>query len=407
MNYCRIIAFSLSSGFLCASLVIASRADAPAPRAIKAVVTTEPVASDPDDPAIWVNRRNPAQSLVIGTNKAAKADGGALYVWGLDGKTRQIFKDLDRPNNVDLEYDFALGQKRVALVAVTERLTSRLRLYQIAPDTGTLSEIAPVGGIPVFAGETGEEAAPMGVSLFRRPSDGVVFAVVGRKSGPTTGGYLWQYRLDDDGTGGVRGVKVRAFGAYSGKKEIEAIAVDDALGFVYYADERVGIRKYNADPDVKDANREVALFATTGFKADHEGIGIVATGEKTGFIVATDQLPRSSEYHLFRREGEPNRPHDHTRTVAIVKGGADSTDGLDITSAPMGKAFPHGLMAVMNSGPKNFLLFRTDDVLPHVNAEKFKPGPAAAPPVTVRKAQGVLVRPSRSENRPRTPAPRR
>ncbi len=46
----------------------------------------------------------------------------------------------------------------------------------------------------------------------------------------------------------VKGTLVRKFGLFSGKKEIESIAVDDALGYVYYSDEGYGVRKYYADP---------------------------------------------------------------------------------------------------------------------------------------------------------------
>jgi len=46
---------------------------------VKPVLATEPVSDDPDDPAIWVNPRDPAQSLIIATNKVA-APRGALYV---------------------------------------------------------------------------------------------------------------------------------------------------------------------------------------------------------------------------------------------------------------------------------------------------------------------------------------
>ena len=42
------------------------------------------------------------------------------------------------------------------------------------------------------------------------------------------------------------------------------VAVDDALGFVYYSDERFGIRKYRADPDAPDAATELASFGTDG-----------------------------------------------------------------------------------------------------------------------------------------------
>jgi myo-inositol-hexaphosphate 3-phosphohydrolase len=48
--------------------------------------------------------------------------------------------------------------------------------------------------------------------------------------------------------------------------------------------------------------------------------------------------------------------------VKVVRGGADSTDGLEVISAPLGGSFPQGLMIAMNAGPKNFLVFRWEDV---------------------------------------------
>ncbi|MGH9256274.1 MAG: phytase, partial [Vicinamibacterales bacterium] len=45
--------------------------------------TTAAVANDADDPAIWIDRTDPARSLILGTNKVEAPDG-ALYVFGLD-----------------------------------------------------------------------------------------------------------------------------------------------------------------------------------------------------------------------------------------------------------------------------------------------------------------------------------
>ncbi|MDX1932937.1 MAG: phytase [Capsulimonadales bacterium] len=325
--------------------------------AVTPALATRPVANDPDDPAIWVHPVNPAESRIVGTNKVSATEGGALYVFDLKGDIRQIVRGLDRPNNVDIEYGFSLNGTKTDLVVVTERNTSRIRLFALRPDDGTLSEIAP-NGIPVFGGETGDAAAPMGVALYRRPKDGAIFAIVGRKSGPTTG-YLWQYRLREDGKGKVTAEKVRAFGNYSGKKEIESIAVDDDLGFVYYSDEGVGVRKYAADPDAPDPDRELARFATADFKGDHEGIALYPTGPKSGYLICTDQIPAAdggSVYRVFTREGEPGNPHAH-REIARWNGGADETDGIEITARRLGDAFPAGILVAMNSGPKNFLIF--------------------------------------------------
>src|SRR6185295_5141706 len=213
----------------------------------------------------------------------------------------------------------------------------------------------------ILEGAPGDEGAPMGIGLYRRPKDGVIFAIVSPKAGPKEN-YLWQYRLEDDGTGRVKATFTRRFGAFSGVGEIEAIAVDDELGYVYYADEGTGIHKWPADPDVPDANRELALFGTTGYEQDREGLGIYALADGKGYIVAVDQLPGESIFHVYRREGEPDRPHDHSAMLLSFKGGADSTDGLDVTSATLGPDFPGGAVIAMNSASRNFLFYRWRDV---------------------------------------------
>jgi myo-inositol-hexaphosphate 3-phosphohydrolase len=53
----------------------------------------------------------------------------------------------------------------------------------------------------------------------------------------------------------------------------------------------------------------------------------------------------------------------HAQMVKCVRGGAG---GIEITSASLGPRFPNGLLAVMNSGPKNFLLYRWEDIANHI-----------------------------------------
>ena len=65
---------------------------------------------------------------------------------------------------------------------------------------------------------------------------------------------------------------------------------------------------------------------------------------------------------MYRREGEPGRPHDHSRVLLTFKGGADGTDGLEVTSAGLGPDFADGAMVAMNSAGRNFLLFRWRDI---------------------------------------------
>jgi len=334
------------------------QAAAPELPAVQALRATEPLSQDPDDPALWVDRRDPSSSLVLGTVKAA-APEGALAVFGLDGKLRQLLKGPDRPNNVDVEYGLELGGISTDVAVLTERLGRRLRVYAIAP-SGGLRDISS-GQLPILAGAPAAEGAPMGIGLYRRRKDGAVFAIVSPKAGPRQD-YLWQYRLHDDGMGRVQASFVRRFGAFSGTGEIEAVAVDDELGYVYYADEAAGIHKYHADPDAPAAGRELALFGTAGYRQDREGLGLFALSNGQGYIVSVDQLPGESVFHVYRREGEPGRPHDHSLVLLSFRGGADATDGLEVSSAPLGPELAGGLMIAMNSSSRNYLLFRWHDI---------------------------------------------
>lgn len=323
---------------------------------------TAALANDPDDPAIWVHPADASRSLIIGTMKV-RSPAGAIVVFGLDGQIRQVITDIDRPNNVDVEYGFRLAGVTVDIVVVTERLKRQLRLFRVDATAGRLVDL---GGLPIFDGQNGEAGAPMGLGLYRRDRDGAIFAIVAPKTGPRDG-YLWQYQLSDAGGGRASVRFVRRFGGFSAtsvrdENEIEAVAVDDALGFVYYADEADGIHKWHADPDHPDARRELAHFGRTGFRGDREGIAIYALPDGTGYIVCTDQLDADSEYHLYPREGAPGNVHDHSREIAVVRGGADATDGIEISSRALGPALPHGILIAMNSAARNFLVFRWQDV---------------------------------------------
>jgi 3-phytase len=329
---------------------------------IEPAYSTARLSNNPDDPAIWVHPADPSRSLIIATMKVP-APAGAIVVFGIDGGIRQMISGIDQPNNADVEYGLRLGGRAIDIAVATERLKRQLRLFRIDPADGRLVDL---GGVSVLADQPGEAGAPMGIGLYRRARDGAIFAIVAPKTGPRDG-YLWQYRLSDAGSGRVSATFVRRFGSFSGttvreENEIEAVAVDDALGYVYYADEGGGIHKWHADPDHPEAGRELAHFGTRGFRGDREGIAIYALPDGTGYIVCTDQLDGNSEYHVYPREGTPENPHDHSREIAVLHGGADATDGIEISATPLGPALPNGVLIAMNSTPQNFLVFRWQDV---------------------------------------------
>ena len=312
--------------------------------AIQPKYVTEKVVYDSDDPAIWVNSKDPAASLIIGTDKEVN---GGLYVFDLHGKVVKMVTELGRPNNVDIAYGFKLNDELVDIVITTERSNNQLRIFSV-PDMEPIDN----GGLEVFEGV--DERGPMGIAFYTA-SDGILYAIVGRTDGPLEG-YLWQYRIEDAGNGNVKLVKVREFGKYSGVKEIEAIAVDNELGFVYYADEAFGVRKYYANPAM--GNEELALFGTDDFGRDIEGISIYKTDDKTGYILISDQ--QVGTFNIYPREGTLEDPNSHQIIKAVELMTLES-DGSEVSSTNLGPEFPKGIFVAMSTD-KTFHIYDWRDI---------------------------------------------
>jgi 3-phytase len=316
------------------------------------VSRTDTVQGDSDDPAIWIHPTDPSLSLILGTDK-----DGLLFVFDLEGNIVDSVTDTgwERLNNVDIEYGLMLDGEPTDIAVMTDRDAGMLRVVTL-PDL----EIADGGGVPAFDG-TGQED-PMGIGLYKRPSDGAIFAIVSRKEGPD-GAYLWQYLLEDDGAGNVAFTKVREFGAFSGIAanglgEIEAVAVDDELGYVYYSDEVFGILKYHADPDAAGANSALATFGTSGFDRDREGISIYTLEDGRGYILVSDQ--QADEFRVFPREGTEADEHDHPFITALRLSTLES-DGSEVTSVTLNEDFESGLFVAM-SNDRTFQYYAWDDL---------------------------------------------
>ncbi len=297
--------------------------------ALKPVTVTEPVQFDTDDPAIWLHPDDQSKSLIVGTDKETN---GGLYVFNLDGKIVNKFTGLQRPNNVDIAYGVKYKNGYTDIAVCTERELNKVRVF-------SMPGLQPIdsGGLNVFEGET--EKDPMGIAIYTRPADSAIFVIVGRKSGPKEG-YLWQYQLSADTTGMLNWTLVRKFGKYSGKKEIESIAVDNELGYVYYSDEQYGVHKYYADP-AKNDNTELALFGSKDFKEDIEGISIYKTSATDGYILISNQQDNS--FNIYTR----NAPH---QLLAKIPMSTLESDGSEVTSIHLNDRYPEGLFVAMSNG---------------------------------------------------------
>ena len=325
------------SYLLVLTIVMVSCRQSRLPKIIPDVIT-EFTLNDTDDPAIWVNPKNPAESIVFGTDKKTN---GAIYAFDLNGKIIQdkTIRDIQRPNNVDIEYGFQLNDSTVTDILVfTEREKQQIRMFSV-PDMKPLDG----GGFKVFEDEELEEnKLPMGVSLYKSPKDATVYVIVGRKTGPADG-YLYQYALNADSLG-VSSNYVRKFGKFSGVKEIEAIAVDDDNGFVYFSDEGVCIKKYHAEPSM--GNEEISCFGGEYFDEDIEGIAIASYADGHGYLIVSNQ--QKGEFNIFDRETNAY--------INAVNLSTTETDGCEAVTVPLNDTFKNGLFVAMND-EKNFYFY--------------------------------------------------
>lgn len=317
---------------------------------------TETVRHDTDDPAIWVNKTAPDQSLVLGTDKE---EGGAIFAFDLKGKIVGTVDSLDRPNNVDIEYGLTWGDSTIDIAVIAERYQHRVRVISL-PDMRYIDG----GGLPVFDGEQDEEfKSPMGIAVFKNPSTNDISMFVGRKNGPTDGTYIWQYSLQEK-DGVVQHTLVRKLGDFIGTGEIEAIMVDDELGTVYYSDEAYGVREYDASQIGEQ--KQLSSFGRTGFKEDREGIALLRLNDFKGYISVSDQ--QNNSFQFFPR----GKALKDRAAVVNIPFSTQESDGSEIVTDSLNADFPNGIMVAMSEG-KVFHYYDLGEILNILSsAEKAK-----------------------------------
>ena len=281
-----------------------------------------------DDPAIWINPADPAQSVVIGTQKQS-----GLYVYDLEGKVLQFLPD-GRMNNVDLRNGFRLGGRDVTLVTASNRTTKGISIYALDPATRKLTDVAD--GLQ----DTGLKD-PYGLCMYRSVKTKKTYVFVNQ-----TDGKMRQWELVATPAGKVRAKLIRDLPFAT---QVEGCVADDETGMLYTGEEDVGIWREGAEPRGGPARTMLATVTDNpALKDDMEGIGLFAMDGGKGYLVVSSQ--GNDSYAVFRREGD-NAYVGSFRIGADMAAGIDGvseTDGLDVSSMAAGPNFPHGLMVAQD-----------------------------------------------------------
>jgi len=307
---------------------------------VAAVAETDPVdtaADAADDPAIWRNRRDPAASLVIGTDKKA-----GIHVYDLSGK-RLSFTPAARLNNVDLR---EVGGRVIAAASDrADEAQAHVALFTL--DT-VARRLVPMGRYPVGAGEA------YGMCLWTRKADKALFGFVVMKDGR-----IDQVAIDLAGaTPAVRTVRSMKVGT-----QAEGCVVDDRTGTLYVAEEDVGLWRFAADPTAPVEGTAIAKVDGTTLVADAEGLALAPAGRDGGYLVASSQ--GDNAYTLYRLPGVTYAGRFRIDGGAID--GTSETDGIDLILGNFGAKYPKGLMVAQDGDnapeTQNFKYVSWADVL--------------------------------------------
>lgn len=290
-----------------------------------------------DDPAIWIDPNSPANSFIIGADKSSR---GRLELYNIvkacgsvDG-SRFATVGCGKLNNVDLRYGFRLGTSKIDVVVASNRTTNGLSMFRVDPSKRTLVEIT---------GSTDMNVEPYGLSLYQ--SRDALYAFVSECRGPR----VRQFKLSDDGTGRIDATLVRTIRMDG---VVEGLVADDKNGVLYVAEEDSGIFRFDAEP-ISDAMTKrdgivIDLVGKGRLKADVEGLALFNDGNGGGYLIASSQ--GDSTFVVYRRRGCNDFV---TRfavgdNIALGVGGAELTDGIEVTNIALGPAFPQGLLVVMH-----------------------------------------------------------
>lgn len=299
--------------------------------AIRAEIETSPITAGKsedaaDDPAIWINKADPAQSLIVGSNKKA-----GINLYNLSGQ-ELFFIDAGSINNVDLRYGFDLNGTKVDLVGGSNRTHNSISLFFI---DGVNNQLLTAHSKTIVS----DVDVVYGFCMYQSKQSGNFYAFVNGKNG-----YIEQWLLEATENDMVDAQKVRTINVDT---QPEGMVADDELGFLYVGEENKGVWKFNAEPDASSEKTFLAMSdeSNPAIEYDIEGMAILYQPKGKGYLFVSSQ--GNNSYAVFARENN----NQYLTSFAIEDGeidAVDGTDGLDITHFALNETFPAGCLIVQD-----------------------------------------------------------
>lgn len=318
---------------------------------------------DADDPAIYIHPEDPSKSFVITTFKQ-----GGLQLYDLTGQRIQSISPQNiRYNNVDVAYGVEYPSQMVGktatvdLAIASDRQNDTLAIFKINPDLkfstkNLLEEIASVSVPDSIFGLDDGEATAYGLTVYTSNDDGKTYVFVSQSDSNRIAQLEIQPGLGAADELTIDAKIVRTFAVPippdvpANKAFVEGMVVDRETGLLYLAQENFGIWKISLDSidsieeSFKDPQNIIdsidKIKPNSPLSADIEGLTIYYGKDDRGYLIASSQ--GDSTFAVYDRAG------DNSYLGSFAIDGVKQTDGLDITSIPLGEQYPTGMLVVQD-----------------------------------------------------------
>ncbi|AFY32948.1 5'/3'-nucleotidase SurE [Calothrix sp. PCC 7507] len=310
--------------------------------------------ADADDPAIYVNADNSADSLVFTSVKNA-----GLRVYDLAGNLLQeVNPGGIRYNNIDLQYGFQLGGEAIDIAVASDRGNDKLAIFKINPNGNAngkyLEDItdSSIGtlfqNLPFTSPYSSSARSSYGLTLYRSPKTNDYYVFTSRRQT----GDVAQFKLIDTGNGKIGAERVREFTipTIEGRDpQTEGMVVDQETGYLYIGQENVGIWKFQAEPNGGQTGKLIDKVKALGgehLTDDVEGLTIYYGKDGTGYLLASSQ--GDNTFVAYTREGT----NQYLGNFGVGNSGSidsvQESDGADVINVPLGPNFPFGLFVTQD-----------------------------------------------------------
>ena len=330
---------------------------------VEAIYETPPVVTKgdaADDPAIWLNKSNPSNSIVFGTDKKS-----GIYSYNLQGQELS-YTNLGNINNIDT---------RTINVGDDENISDVTFLF---------ASNRTLGSVDLWVFEDNEIRQKLENNSFKVPSkpsfrgksDIIVYGIcagIDAKYGlvafltEDTGPRVEVWNLTEDG--------LNLITTFNNGGESEGCVYDDQNRTLFISEEEVrGVLKAYRLDDSFDFSEPYIVDSRDGqIGGDPEGVSLYKTPNNSGYLILSSQ--GDSKFNLYDR----NYPYDYITSFRIGSSksidNVTDTDGIETINFKLSDEYPEGIMIAQDgynkdglwSKKQNFKFVSFQDILEAVD----------------------------------------